>query len=52
MGNLVGVGNIGFSSASSTDDFCSQHLIFHVTHLNPRSEDGRGHGLQLRCLSE
>ena len=51
-GDLVNVGNYGFSYSSSVSGSNGVYLSFHVTHLNPSHADSRAYGFQLRCLSE
>ncbi len=55
-GALGNVGKLGYiwSSASynSGDHYRGMCIGFHVTWLSPGNMDHRGHGLQLRCLSE
>ncbi|WP_294599775.1 hypothetical protein [uncultured Rikenella sp.] len=46
------VGNYGFSYSSSVSGSNGMYLNFYVTGLDPHSAYLRGHGLQLRCLSE
>ncbi len=51
-GTLIGIGYNGFCYSSSANGSGGVYLYFGVTHLNPSSSDYRGHGIQLRCLSE
>ncbi|WP_300601577.1 hypothetical protein [uncultured Rikenella sp.] len=51
-GRLSGVGNNGFGWSSATSGIYGLHLSFYVTWLDPKDILHRGHGLQLRCLSE
>ncbi|WP_300856967.1 hypothetical protein [uncultured Rikenella sp.] len=55
-GEPGGVGTYGYSWSSSSDNsgdhYRGMYLIFSVATLNPSNASFRGHGLQLRCLSE
>ncbi|WP_297831128.1 hypothetical protein [uncultured Rikenella sp.] len=51
-GRLSSVGNNGFGWSSATSGIYGLHLSFYVTWLDPKDILHRGHGLQLRCLSE
>ncbi|WP_294598583.1 hypothetical protein [uncultured Rikenella sp.] len=46
------VGNAGYSRSSSISGTDGMHLDFGVAWIEPSSAHHRGHGLQLRCLSE
>ncbi|WP_300727912.1 hypothetical protein [uncultured Rikenella sp.] len=48
----MNVGNGGYSWASTVSGSNGMNLNFGVTWLNPSSAHNRGHGFQLRCLSE
>ncbi len=48
----MGVGRLGFSQSSGVHDIMGIWLEFRTTLLNPCFRNGRGFGLQLRCLSE
>ncbi len=52
LGDLVGVGNNGFSYSSSVSGSYGVYLGFRVTNLYPSLASSRGYGFQLRCLSE
>lgn len=52
LGNLLLVGQVGYSWASATDNINSIDLNFGSQSLNPSSAISHGHGCQLRCLSE
>ena len=51
-GATVDVCNGGFGYSSSANGIFGVYLVFGETSLNPCSANSRGHGLQLRCLSE
>ena len=52
LGELLGVGNRGFSWSSATSGIHGLGLYFHSQHLGTSHSDYRAHGFQLRCLSE
>ena len=52
LGALAYVGNSGYSWSASFSGTCGVFLFFYSQDLGPSSVDHRGHGLQLRCLSE
>ena len=52
LGALTYVGNYGYSWSSELSGTDGIFLHFGTQNLGPSSVDGRGHGLQLRCLSE
>ncbi|WP_297624723.1 hypothetical protein [uncultured Rikenella sp.] len=52
MGALTNVGNNGYSWSSSFSGTSGVFLNFNTQNLNPSNVNNRGHGLQLRCLSE
>ena len=52
LGALASVGSNGYSWASAVSSTSDVFLYFGTQSLNPSSVDNRGHGLQLRCLSE
>ncbi|WP_297832063.1 hypothetical protein [uncultured Rikenella sp.] len=51
-GGPVKVGNGGYSWSSAIGRTNGVFLDFYAQHLSPNSVGNRGHGLQLRCLSE
>ncbi len=51
-GALNGVGNYGYSWASTVSGTNGMYLHFHVTYLNLSDAYCRVCGFQLRCLSE
>ncbi len=51
-GALWHVGNRGFVWSSAASSIYGLDLSFSSQYLYPSSVDYRGHGLQLRCLSE
>ncbi|WP_297832359.1 hypothetical protein [uncultured Rikenella sp.] len=51
-GALNGVGNYGYSWASTVIGTNGMYLHFHVTYLNLSDAYCRVYGFQLRCLSE
>ncbi|WP_294591342.1 hypothetical protein [uncultured Rikenella sp.] len=48
----MGVGYTGFSWSSVTGGVYGLDLNFFSQHLLTSNSDSRGHGFQLRCLSE
>ncbi|WP_294600945.1 hypothetical protein [uncultured Rikenella sp.] len=48
----MSIGHYGFCYSSSVSGSGGVYLGFYVTSLNPSDASSRGHGLQLRCLSE
>ncbi|WP_294601220.1 hypothetical protein [uncultured Rikenella sp.] len=52
LGDLAYVGNSGYSWSSAVSGTGGVFLGFSTQGLYPSSVSGRGHGLQLRCLSE
>ncbi|WP_297831336.1 hypothetical protein [uncultured Rikenella sp.] len=52
MGTLHGVGGEGSVWSSSSYETNSIYLRFFMTEVQPDIAYLRGHGLQLRCLSE
>ncbi len=52
LGDMNGVGNGGYSWASTVSGTNSMNLDFHVAQLYPSYVGSRGRGFQLRCLSE
>ncbi len=51
-GVLYTVSNYGFSWSSTANDSSGVYLDFSTQYLNPSYVSSRGHGFQLRCLSE
>ncbi|WP_297832482.1 hypothetical protein [uncultured Rikenella sp.] len=51
-GVLDDIGNGGYSWGSTVSDIYGQFLWFYTRTLNPSRAHYRGHGFQLRCLSE
>jgi len=51
-GELVNIGKYGFSWSAATSGVAGLDLSFSSQTLNTRTADHRGHGFQLRCLSE
>lgn len=49
-GALGGVGNNGYSWASSVSGINGMNLWFNTTGLNPSNTNNRANGLQVRCL--
>ena len=52
LGALCSVGHSGHSYSSSVNGTVGVFLDFYAHSLNPSNAHNRGHGLQLRCLSE
>ncbi|WP_300851238.1 hypothetical protein [uncultured Rikenella sp.] len=52
MGALAGVGGGGYSWSSSFSGTCGVFLSFYAQSLYSSNPSNRGHGFQLRCLSE
>ncbi|WP_300601837.1 hypothetical protein [uncultured Rikenella sp.] len=52
MGTPASVSGNGYSWASTVSDTDGMHLSFSMAWLDPSHVSHRGHGLQLRCLSE
>ncbi len=52
LGAPVGGGNYGYNWSSSFSGTSGVFLNFGTQHLGPSYVDYRGHGHQLRCLSE
>ncbi|WP_300829367.1 hypothetical protein [uncultured Rikenella sp.] len=52
LGALSSVGYYGFSWSSATSGIYGLDLYFGSQTLLTNNSDGRGHGFQLRCLSE
>ena len=52
LGALTLVSNNGFSWSSAISGIGGMFLYFNAQSLNPSGAVNRGHGLQLRCLSE
>ncbi|WP_300681838.1 hypothetical protein [uncultured Rikenella sp.] len=48
----MNVGYGGFSWSSAVSGTIGVFLDFYTQNFYPSGVDGRGHGLQLRCLSE
>ncbi|WP_294592151.1 hypothetical protein [uncultured Rikenella sp.] len=48
----MNVGYSGFSRSSATNDIYGLYLGFDSQYLYTCRSDNRGHGFQLRCLSE
>ncbi|WP_294596534.1 hypothetical protein [uncultured Rikenella sp.] len=48
----MSVGNNGSSWSSAVSETLGVFLAFHTQDLYPSYANNRGHGLQLRCLSE
>ncbi|WP_299458148.1 hypothetical protein [uncultured Rikenella sp.] len=48
----MGVGYYGYSWSSAVSGTYGVFLNFGTQYLNPSNASYRGHGLQLRCLSE
>ncbi len=52
-GEMISIGNRGYSWASSINEIYGTLLYFYMTSLEPQNVTHfRGYGLQLRCLSE
>ncbi len=51
-GTLYGIGEGGYSYSSSVNGSKGMYLEWDATWLLPNNANSRGHGLQLRCLSE
>ncbi|WP_294594324.1 hypothetical protein [uncultured Rikenella sp.] len=49
---MGGIGRYGYSWSSTTGSLYGQDLNFNAQGLSTSYSDSRGHGLQLRCLSE
>ncbi len=49
-GDLMNVGNSGFSWSSSVSGSNGVYLNFNATNLNPSNTNNRAFGLQVRCL--
>ncbi|WP_294600422.1 hypothetical protein [uncultured Rikenella sp.] len=52
LGVLMGIGYCGFSRSSATNERSGLNLHFNSQNLYTSGSDYRGHGFQLRCLSE
>ncbi|WP_304708213.1 hypothetical protein [uncultured Rikenella sp.] len=52
LGDLMGIGNDGFSYSSSVEDSNRVCLYFYTQRLDASYLGYRAYGLQLRCLSE
>ncbi|WP_300400921.1 hypothetical protein [uncultured Rikenella sp.] len=52
LGDLMVVGNYGYSWSVATKDITGMDLNLSTRGLNPGSTNYRGYGFQLRCLSE
>ncbi|WP_294600449.1 hypothetical protein [uncultured Rikenella sp.] len=52
LGDLVSVCNDGFSWSSAVSRTDGVFLLFYTQYLYPSGANRRGHGYQLRCLSE
>ncbi len=52
FGNAIYIGNFGYSWSSATSGISGLDLNFNSQHLYTSYSDYRGHGFQLRCLSE
>ncbi|WP_294600972.1 hypothetical protein [uncultured Rikenella sp.] len=52
LGDLMSVGNDGYSWSSAVSGTYGVFLYFDAQYLNPSYVTFRSHGLQLRCLSE
>ncbi|WP_294594660.1 hypothetical protein [uncultured Rikenella sp.] len=51
-GDLMGVGNYGYSWSSAVNNTGGVFLDFGVTWIRPSAPYNRAYGFQLRCLSE
>ena len=52
LGALCRVGNYGYSYSSAISSANGVFLNFYTQNLYPSYSSNRGHGIQLRCLSE